>query len=183
MPSAHSSGVYIVATLKIEIDELIQVLKNSDDSILKGYFDQKTGAIVLVGDGIDEITEEQLMRDPNRFLYIKPIQASLEWDIMDEFVGLVSHPKAKANLRDALDGRKPFRAFKDRLFNYPAVRQEWFGFYEQKMLRVAEQWLNENGVTSYIQVPWLSSSKSEQILANTEFAADQNADAVLRKSQ
>jgi len=46
----------------------------------------------------------------------------------------------------ALDGRRPFRVFKDALFDYPPVRERWFRFHHERVLEEVRLWLETEGV-------------------------------------
>jgi len=51
----------------------------------------------------------------------------------------------------ALNGRKPFRHFKDALLDYPELRDRWFAFEDTRLNRLAEAWCDEQGIT----VAWI----------------------------
>ncbi len=48
---------------------------------------------------------------------------------MEQFVQLVRDPRARDRLDRALQGRGPFRRFKDTLLEFPGLREAWFRFH------------------------------------------------------
>jgi len=61
---------------------------------------------------------------------------------MADYVKSLGATEAASLLSKALAGRHPFRTFKDALSCYPEVRQKWFEFHDDRLLRIAAQWLD-----------------------------------------
>lgn len=73
-----------------------------------------------------------------------PLEESWEsYNRMVTFVDSVQHPKLKQLLSDAINRRKPFKNFKDILFNYPPEREDWFAFESTQKEEKALSWLKE----------------------------------------
>ncbi len=48
-------------------------------------------------------------------------------------------------LLQAVNGRKPFRRFKDALYDL-GIQQQWYDYKEARLLEIAREWCLENGV-------------------------------------
>ncbi len=46
----------------------------------------------------------------------------------------------------ALDGRGAFRRFKDVLAEYPAERERWFGFHDERVRKAMREWLEDHDI-------------------------------------
>ncbi|WP_160285659.1 UPF0158 family protein [Pseudomonas knackmussii] len=131
--------------LPVDIDDLILVL---DSNGMEFHLDLETGEIRLrPEDDLDEEFEQLLERQPQRFLYIEPVSSRDGFRIMEDFVReKVDDPRASDSLVRALEDRKPFRSFKDRLFDYPEIREEWFRYHDERLRQLALEWLAEEGI-------------------------------------
>jgi len=128
--------------VKVDFESLIMALE-SDRHFGEHYFDSESGEVIIVSDCCDD-EEEQRQRiedESERFLEVPQIESSKVYCIMEDFVESVEEPAAKKSLERALRGRKPFRAFKDELTDYPELRKEWFGYSEKRMIEYARNWL------------------------------------------
>ncbi|MFZ5958674.1 UPF0158 family protein [Pseudomonas knackmussii] len=131
--------------LPVDIDDLVLVL---DSNGMEFHLDLETGEIRLrPEDDLDEEFEQLLERQPQRFLYIEPVSSRDGFRIMEDFVReKVDDPRASDSLVRALEDRKPFRSFKDRLFDYPEIREEWFRYHDERLRQLALEWLAEEGI-------------------------------------
>ncbi|WP_371370075.1 UPF0158 family protein [Pseudomonas sp. QL9] len=131
--------------LPVDIDDLVLVL---DSNGMEFHLDLETGEIRLrPEDYLDEEFEQLLERQPQRFLYIEPVSSRDGFRIMEDFVReKVDDPRASDSLVRALEDRKPFRSFKDRLFDYPEIREEWFRYHDERLRQLALEWLAEEGI-------------------------------------
>lgn len=60
---------------------------------------------------------------------------------MSDFTRGVQHRRAAALLDRAIDGRGAFRRFKNTLFEFPEVRDQWYRFRDARSRRRALDWL------------------------------------------
>lgn len=67
---------------------------------------------------------------------------------MSDFTAGVQHRRAAALLDRAIDGRGAFRRFKNTLFEFPEVRDQWFRFRDARSRRRAVDWLAGAGLIS-----------------------------------
>jgi Uncharacterised protein family (UPF0158) len=65
---------------------------------------------------------------------------------MADFVAAVHHRRAADLLDRAISGRGAFRRFKDTLFEFPELRDQWFRFRDARARRRALRWLADEGL-------------------------------------
>ncbi|TCK27688.1 UPF0158 family protein [Pseudonocardia endophytica] len=65
---------------------------------------------------------------------------------MSDFTAAVQHRRAAELLDRAIDGRGAFRRFKNALFEFPEVRDQWYRFRDARSRRRALDWLVDNGL-------------------------------------
>jgi hypothetical protein len=65
---------------------------------------------------------------------------------MAEFADAVADSRLQRALWVALDGRRPFRRFKDTLAGHPRERERWFAFREERLRAAMRDWLADNGI-------------------------------------
>jgi len=73
--------------------------------------------------------------------------------VMEDYVDGLPESEARRALARALRLPKPFRAFKDTLFDFPGEREAWFAFQTQHQREAAIRFLEEN------EVPWVEASR------------------------
>jgi len=139
--------------IKIDAEDLTMALQCNDFGF-EYYLDRSTGEVVFLGDDVveeDEKLRQLLEHDPDRFLSIVPIGSSESWQLMADFIDQLPSGEITERLVEAVQHRKPFRRFKDTLLNYPEVRENWFAFEHRKMLQVAREWLDDEGVEAELK--------------------------------
>ncbi len=65
---------------------------------------------------------------------------------MAAFIGSVRNPHLQ-QLERAISGRGAFRYFKDVLWKYPAERERWFQFQQERLNQRILDWLEEQEIT------------------------------------
>ncbi|AEA28754.1 UPF0158 family protein [Pseudonocardia benzenivorans] len=101
------------------------------------WIDPATGRIRAVPAHEDE---------PAGWRRIPPMEAGEGYGDMRDFVEAVQHRRAAELLDQAIDGRGAFRRFKNALFEFPEVRDEWYRFRDARARRGAVDWLLEEGL-------------------------------------
>lgn len=116
------------------------------------FIDLKKNKIENINENI-EIEEEsgkkleEMSGNEERFIEIPYREPSEEFDLMQEFAyEKVADKKIAKELSLAIDGKKPFRVFKDVLLNYPETREKWFKFHNENIEKRAILWLKNNGI-------------------------------------
>jgi len=133
--------------LKLKIDRGDFVLALSSDVTQfdsAWYLDTKTGKLLLDTEE-DEHLPEDLHENP-RYLSIDAITSSEAFEIMESFVDSLEEGEAATRLADALGRPKPFRRFKDALYDFEGLPDRWFAFELEAHARMANQWCEENDI-------------------------------------
>ena len=134
-----------MAELTIRADELIMAFEGrGSDS--RHFFDRQTGEVLTGFEDMDEDDAARLDAEPDRYLLIEPVSSWVGYEIMSDFVETLPEGEAPRELARALQQRHPFRRFKDVLFSYPSVREDWFPFHEQAFMKIIKEWLDDHGV-------------------------------------
>jgi hypothetical protein len=117
------------------------------------YLDLRTGDVCMVsmdrfgGDG-DWPPEEEIDAglEAGYLLPVEPLGSAVEYGWMAEFAGTVHDARLRDRLDVALDGRGAFRRFKNVLLDFPAERERWFAFRDERLHAAALAWLTEEGL-------------------------------------
>ncbi|MEW6716679.1 MAG: UPF0158 family protein [Chloroflexota bacterium] len=85
----------------------------------------------------------------SRFIYV-PSEGSHEgYRDMEAFIATVRNLRLQERLERAISGRGAFRYFKDVLLDYPAERQRWFQFKQERLHQRILDWLESLGISPY----------------------------------
>lgn len=122
----------------VDLDALVQALEDHSD-FLHWFLDPVTGEVIPWSEDMDE--------EPNPedrgARYVDPLPSHEAYQDMEDFVARVPERRAADLLARAIEGRGAFRRFKDTLFEFPALREEWFAFHDVRMSRRAIEWLED----------------------------------------
>ena len=131
--------------LKINRDDLIQALTTHFSSYEEGwYLDTETGGLLLDTDGAENLPED--LRENPRYRLIDSIPSHESFGIMEAFVASLEDGEPAIRLADALDRPKPFRRFKDTLYDFPDIPDRWFAFEDEAHGQKAQQWCEDNDI-------------------------------------
>ena len=131
--------------LDIDPDELIQALTFSMDiSGASWYLDRETGQVLLDHEDSENLPEG--FEDDPRYISIQQLPSHQAYEAIRNFVDGLPEGRAADALQRALEGRKPFRHFKDTLLDYPEIREAWFQFEHEAQLRMAAEWCRDYGI-------------------------------------
>lgn len=138
----------------IDWDELeIAMTWNSDE--WHAYLDIRTGQVhrsrsqAFVDEGEDDELSAEELEDglaDGVLLPIDPIPSSDEYRWMEAFAGSVTDVTLRRLLEIALGGRGAFRRFKSALADYPADRERWFRFKDERVREAMRAWLADNNL-------------------------------------
>jgi hypothetical protein len=121
-----------------QIKEMAELL----DMSMRCFWHDKTKEVFSVpdatqmpmdlGDWDDDL--EKLETHFDEYQEIEPMDSTESFKIMEDFLDTIpDSDRIKQQLVYALNGRKPFRNFKQVIHETDYYRQEWFAFKEQKM--------------------------------------------------
>ena len=116
----------------MDLDELCAALDDHTPGVT-WWIDPSTGAIVSHLDAVG------VARPPG--VRIRPTEARESYRDMSQFVAAVHHRRAADLLDRAISGRGAFRRFKDTLFEFPELRDQWFRYRSARTRRRALSWL------------------------------------------
>jgi len=117
------------------------------------YLDVRTGEVQMVpidrlGEDDDWPSEEDLddALAAGHLIPVEPLGSRIEYGWMAEFAETVGDARLRDRLEVALDGRGAFRRFKNVLLDFPAERERWFAFRDERLHAAAREWLAEQGI-------------------------------------
>lgn len=134
----------------IDLDELSTFREiNSGDAEV--YIDTETGGIYFCYDGMiagpeGEIEEDEVNFEDERYTLVEPSWSSEGFEQMEQFIEAMPEGRAKDRLSDAIRQKKPFRKFKDALYDYPDVQKTWYAYERYSELYQAANWLKIEGI-------------------------------------
>jgi hypothetical protein len=101
-----------------------------------------------LADDDDGLSEDEIDAglDAGRLIHVEPLGSEVEYRWMEEFAGTVRNVRLRDRLEVALDGRGAFRRFKNVLLDFPAERERWFAFRDERLHAAAREWLGELGI-------------------------------------
>jgi hypothetical protein len=134
--------------LPVDLGELQLALEDYDGGLglHTHWFDKQTGNVIFSTEDLEEQDElrEQIEEDAeDRFVQIEPIASHNGFRIMQNFVETMGLSRLREKLEWCLDGPKPFRRFKDALYENKAVQEKWYKFHDEASARFAIEWLAE----------------------------------------
>lgn len=128
---------------QIDLDELVFALEwHSDETA--SYLDVETGQIVAVSDLLGDEggqSQDEIEENPGRYRYIEPIDSHESYRMMARFVDSLPEGEAQKVLAKSLQRRSPFRNFKDDLYDFPDVQNQWYKFHNEQLVRMAREWV------------------------------------------
>lgn len=99
-------------------------------------------------DHLDDLDEEESEWEKAKRTYdeneedyylLEPMDSHDSFKVMERFTTTVENPEHRAELERKLEGRKPFRAFKDALFYMDDLINDWYTFREESYLEYVRQ--------------------------------------------
>ena len=131
------------AYLSVQASDLVEALASSQDEVI-WLLDLESGEVLQVDrDTAAEQPDAEDWDDPERFLPIWPLESHEQFELMDAFVQSLPEGEACRALGRALRLPRPFRGFLDSLADFPSLRERWFKFHDDRMLELAQAWLDE----------------------------------------
>ena len=141
------------AVILITEDDLAMV-----EDFFVQYIDPQTGEVnldVALDDPDVPILEDDSQYDviaslcseaDKRYLDIPSDDSDEGYRDMAHFIPTVTDRRLRQRLENAIDGGHPFRRFKDVLLDYPAERQRWFAFSNDRLRQRMLDWLAAEGI-------------------------------------
>lgn len=132
--------------LAIDFDELVDAFEESDTDH-SFFIDTQTSTMLYFNQAADfdrerleEMVDERYLMIPTRF-------PKDDFVIMECFVYEKIQDDAIAEkFTEAIGRRRPFRHFKDLLFDYPDLQEQWFAYYREHLKNQAINWLFSHNI-------------------------------------
>mgnify|MGYP005873291875 CR=1 FL=1 len=135
--------------MKIDIQELAMVLEDNSAEV-SYYFDRETGEVIpiMINFGMDasDEDEEEINDNPDRYIFIEPLDSRTGYRIMEDFVTNLPDGPAKELLERALSWKKPFSNFKSALLEFPELKEPWFKHHDARLEEIVRQWLEAHEI-------------------------------------
>jgi hypothetical protein len=139
---------------------LVDAMTMPEDLPWQSFLDLRNGAIVEVEhededeDELGDATEfSEVASDPERYLEIPRLESRDEYDIMAAFAASVDDDEVAAQLGDALQGRGAFSRFKRVVDGERELRDRWFAFRQDELIRRARRWLTSLDIEPLYDAP------------------------------
>jgi hypothetical protein len=141
--------------LTIDAEELISAIDGIGDEI-EAFLDTETGEILLVfpewmQEDIDDDPKDSIEAEPDRYLRIERISSQEAYQVMADFVETLPASPEREALERALNGRSPFRVFKNTLASYPERREDWFRYRDEAYAAYAVHWFEAEGIEAELK--------------------------------
>jgi hypothetical protein len=93
--------------------------------------------------------EEQFWRESNRkvktkrkqYICFEAMDGSESFNVMETFVLRMEDEATRRRFEDAIAFKKPFQNFKQLLYQYPELQQQWYLFKEEQYIQWVQQQL------------------------------------------
>ncbi|MDN5345429.1 MAG: hypothetical protein PWQ18_1543 [Clostridia bacterium] len=131
--------------LKVDFTELLGAFECG--SVNEMFFlDLETGEILYVPDSFTDPEEHERLTEEidanfERYLRIPYIESYEGYADMEDFISEIDEAHVHDLLEVAIQGKGAFRRFKDVLARYPACREKWFKFKEERDIQRVKDWL------------------------------------------
>ena len=133
----------------IQVSDIASALEDHGEH--SWYWDKKAGELLLHSDfdmcGVsleEEGFEEDPDENPDRYLYVDPLESHHGFQTMENYVGNLPDSECKRSLIRTLQGRKPFANFKNTLLDFPDERQAWFDYQNDWLTQKAIEFIKDN---------------------------------------
>ncbi len=123
------------------LEVVIQALESQLDNI-KHFFDRSTGEVTMISEEFGEA--EELDQQGDRFVLIPPLSNNERFQIMEDFVEMLSVEGLREELNMALIEKGAFQRFEEVLQKYPF--EQWRRFRENRINAHARKWFQSNSI-------------------------------------
>ncbi|MCW3111065.1 MAG: hypothetical protein JWQ09_5571 [Segetibacter sp.] len=75
----------------------------------------------------------------DEYLPFEGMESHESFEIMEDFINEIPDKIIQAKFANKIQRRKPFQQFKDMLFDYPELRQQWFAYKDKRYIEYIEE--------------------------------------------
>ena len=131
----------------IDVEEISGALADQTDYDHRWLIDPRTGEVVFWTRDIGIDGENPVDLDELDLVPIDPVPSHVWFQDMADFAEGISDRRASEDLVRALQERKPFRRFRDRMYDgHPELISPWQALREARGRRRAVEWLLDNNL-------------------------------------
>lgn len=143
--------------LRISTIDIVDALARSDDDQTRPCLDRESGEVIIVVNDLLGVEEDEIAAaidaDPDRYEWIPAIPTRDQYQWMAEFAESVDEDDIRGQLELALGGKGAFARFRDVVSGYPDLKDAWWSFRQDAILRKAVDWLNGIGIEPTFEMP------------------------------
>lgn len=137
--------------LPVNLGDLALALEDQGGGLdLHSYWlNTTTGEVIFLTEDLeeqDELREQIEENSMGRFVQIDPIDSHEGFRLMADFVDTLPQNRFREKLERCLSGPRPFRRFKDALYENKVVQEKWYQFNNKATQRLAIEWLAAVGI-------------------------------------
>ena len=123
-----------------ELDAGMKCFYHIPTGEVKSYPDELRGHAGFEGEFWEDVME-QVESALQEFVAFEALESFESFRMMETFINNIEEVKIQLQFQDAIRVRKPFQQFKYLLYDYPALRQQWFDFKNHYLMEHVEQQL------------------------------------------
>lgn len=129
----------------IDMDALLTALDGPEEGDIQWWIDPVSGRIDMSDDDFDDENRSEDLAERG-WIAVTPVGSHAGYRDMEDFIGTLNAVRARAALLDAIGQRRPFRRFKETLFTFPEIQDQWYAFHDDRMREHAIRWLVATGL-------------------------------------
>ena len=136
--------------MKVYLREVLDALDAATDSTVFVFSKRRNRVLLFVegslADDLEEnITLEDALNDPDRYIPLPREYEIHEYQIMENFVNSLENEDAACELLHAMQGKGAFRRFKEML-SLLSLEDRWYNHREEAYEKIAVEWCVKNGI-------------------------------------
>jgi len=141
--------------LRLDMAALIDAMTMSTDVPWTSFLDLQEGTVIDSGVREDDDDEgvSELALDPERYAEIPRLESREEYEIMAAFAASIDDDELRERLDDALQGKGAFSRFRRVVDRDAELREGWYAFKENELIRVARRWLAALEIEPHYELP------------------------------
>lgn len=123
----------------LDLDMIAMAMQDDGSMGTEYLLDTETGEVIMYG--FDSGPDDEIDTEDEKYVGIDRIESYESYQHMEDFTVELPEGEARKHLEQALIRSKPFRHFKDALYDFPEVQKDWYKFKDDAMARIIVRWL------------------------------------------
>ena len=121
----------IIAEIADQLDMGMKCFYHIATGELESYPDELNSSFSLDNELWQE-TIDKVEANPHDYLSFDAMESDESFRIMETFVSNISDDTIRHRFEDAIMFKKPFQNFKQLIYDYPDLRQQWFDYKKRQ---------------------------------------------------